>query len=411
MFALNNHIYAVLLQESSRLMDLHLYLNIRLIIASIMLTLAAGLFFGMIPQKLRGTIYDSSRKIMAVALSVLPIATMLVYFLGLRYDNMIDHLILFFISCYVTALLVTISLISLLGNKLNYRDYRFIISVAVGVLMPAPLIAAYFHNDPFVLELAIQATAVFLFAAILLQCTIFHKAYITAIRRVNNYYSDDVEVKIEWINKSAYLLFSAQIICSLSAFYLTMHLWLEVIITFFRLFVTFYVFKSFIKFILDYVYTSKIIETTIREPEIDVDSNAYRSLNHDIIKTINTRLNAWINEQRFTTKGLTIETVASEIYTNRTYLSTYINGTYKCSFKAWITMLRIDYSKQLLKYNINTTIEDISNTVGFASSASYIQTFKRLEDCTPAQWRINSTIIENSGDLDVSDSNELLTSH
>lgn len=391
-------------------MSLALYLNIRLITASIILTLAVGLFLGIIPQKLRGTIYDSSRRVMAVALAIIPISTMLVYFLGLRLNNEIYHLILFFSSCYITSLLVTVSLISLLGNKLNFKDYRLIICIIFGVLMPIPLILARTYNSSTILDLATKITAVFLFSVVLFQCIIFRKYYKRAIQRVNNYYTDDIEVKIEWIIKSAYLLFSAQIVCSLSAFYLTMNLWIETVITLFRLFVSIYVFKSFIKFILDFTSTKNMIEVSNREIEIGSENNAYLTLNHDVITIINTRLNSWINEQRFTKKGLTIETVASEIYTNRTYLSTYINYTYKCSFKSWITMLRIDYSKQLLKYNVNTTIEDISNMVGFASSASYIQTFKRIEGSTPAIWRANVTL-NNNNEININDSPELITTH
>lgn len=112
-----------------------------------------------------------------------------------------------------------------------------------------------------------------------------------------------------------------------------------------------------------------------------------KALSNEVTQHISKHLTDWIDAKNYVKKGLTIQTVATDIYTNRTYLSCYINTTYNYSFRTWITKLRITEAKRLLYYNRDFTIEEVSNVVGFSSVASFSNTFKQIEDITPHKWR------------------------
>lgn len=80
--------------------------------------------------------------------------------------------------------------------------------------------------------------------------------------------------------------------------------------------------------------------------------------------------------------------MAAEIYTNRTYLSSYINKTYNCTFKSLLTQLRLEEAKILLSNAKKYPIAEVAAKSGFSSSESFIHVFKKTTGLTPAKWRM-----------------------
>ena len=82
------------------------------------------------------------------------------------------------------------------------------------------------------------------------------------------------------------------------------------------------------------------------------------------------KVDNWIKTDGYVQKGLTIKELSEILHTNRTYLSAYIKTTYKMTFREWITGLRLEYAKNILKEHpeINKSFAD-------------------KEGCTPAKWR------------------------
>lgn len=97
-------------------------------------------------------------------------------------------------------------------------------------------------------------------------------------------------------------------------------------------------------------------------------------------------MHIWLSNEEYCNPELTIESVAREIKTNRSYLSKYINETYNSNFSSWINSLRIRKAKQIMLSETTLTIEEIAYKVGFSSSSYFIQIFLRLEGTTPLRW-------------------------
>lgn len=95
------------------------------------------------------------------------------------------------------------------------------------------------------------------------------------------------------------------------------------------------------------------------------------------------------NENRYLDKQITINEVATNLNTNRTYLSQAINQEFNKTFTFVINEMRINEACQILessKYD-HLTIEGIANMVGFQSKTSFINAFKKHKNTTPGAYK------------------------
>jgi Response regulator containing CheY-like receiver domain and AraC-type DNA-binding domain len=90
---------------------------------------------------------------------------------------------------------------------------------------------------------------------------------------------------------------------------------------------------------------------------------------------------------------LTLQDLAEEISTNRTYLSNCINRHYGYSFRALVCRYRIEAAKRLL-LQTDLDIQEIMNKAGFNSRSSFYNAFKEnvSEDLSPSEWRLQQRV-------------------
>ena len=93
-----------------------------------------------------------------------------------------------------------------------------------------------------------------------------------------------------------------------------------------------------------------------------------------------------IEEKAYLNPNLNINMIASELHTNRSYVSMVINQNLGKSLKTIVAEYRIQYAKTLLVENPNMTLEQIALQSGFRSNAQFVKKFKELEGLTPRQW-------------------------
>jgi len=93
------------------------------------------------------------------------------------------------------------------------------------------------------------------------------------------------------------------------------------------------------------------------------------------------------NEKPWLVPNLNIWEVAKHLGTNRSYISNVINEKVGCNFNQFVNNYRIKEAKLLLKQTPNKTITEISELAGFGSINSFIRIFKKVEKCTPSEYR------------------------
>lgn len=97
-------------------------------------------------------------------------------------------------------------------------------------------------------------------------------------------------------------------------------------------------------------------------------------------------LSNWIEQKGYLQAELTIEDLARQLGSNRTYLSTFINSHYGVPFRQWIASLRIAEAKKMLR-DTNLREQDIAEAIGFATVQSFIRNFTQTEHISPSAYR------------------------
>lgn len=95
----------------------------------------------------------------------------------------------------------------------------------------------------------------------------------------------------------------------------------------------------------------------------------------------------WINERHYATSGITIEDVASQLKTNRTTLSLYLNAELRVNFYEWISKIRIEDAKKMIEENPQFPIPEIAAHVGIEDRSNFDKLFKRIVGVSPATYR------------------------
>ena len=98
-------------------------------------------------------------------------------------------------------------------------------------------------------------------------------------------------------------------------------------------------------------------------------------------------------EKIYTQKELKLSDVAASLHTNRTYISTFINNEYGCSFSTFVNQYRVEEAKNLLlsEKNSNFSLDHIAELAGFGSLHSFIRVFKVITGTTPGRYRENNS--------------------
>ena len=92
-------------------------------------------------------------------------------------------------------------------------------------------------------------------------------------------------------------------------------------------------------------------------------------------------------KELFRNKDIRISDIASELATNRTYISLIINSTLGTNFSDLINGYRIEHAKKLMKERPEMSHTDIAEESGFSSRTSFLRTFKAKTGMTPTEWK------------------------
>ena len=97
------------------------------------------------------------------------------------------------------------------------------------------------------------------------------------------------------------------------------------------------------------------------------------------------RIKAYIDES-FGDPALGISAVGSRFEMSGAYLSRLFADTVGSTIAAYITSVRIENAKKMLKKE-TASVEVISEACGFLSSSTFIRLFKKIEGMTPGAYR------------------------
>ncbi|WP_277679669.1 helix-turn-helix transcriptional regulator [Gracilibacillus dipsosauri] len=101
------------------------------------------------------------------------------------------------------------------------------------------------------------------------------------------------------------------------------------------------------------------------------------ALNQEIVNVI---------RENFTDNMLSLGMIAEHFTMNPSYLSSFFKKQGGIALSDFITQVRIEETKKLLR-DRQLTISDIAKRVGYANSVGLIRVFKKVEGVTPGKYR------------------------
>lgn len=372
-------------------MSFQFYTYIQIVVSATLLFIGQSLIFGNIPKELKKGSYDISRKIMGLAISILPI--MSIIFVGFDMLNK-PHVYseaLHISGYHIISILLCLSLVILMKNKSEIRIFLVKIALITGITLPAVLWTALIMCDESMADMIIIIGNTLLFASIVCLTVMFFVGYKSAFEQTETIYPDNAHKRIHWVRNVSYMFIGLGAVACIAPTFLEYPMWLGLLYMSYGLGVFIYVYSRYQRIMLIFIEVSQTVipqnlDTNL-VPEIkDINTK----LNSETTQHIQEHIDKWVAKKLYTKNGLTINSVSSYIGSNRTYLSSYINFTYNCSFKVWVTRLRLNEAKHMLEkteYNLN----QISQKVGFSSTNSFIHVFTKSEGVSPTRYRTQHT--------------------
>ncbi len=222
---------------------------------------------------------------------------------------------------------------------------------------------------------------------------IFFKHYKRVQDRADEYYSESIQPFIKWMNYSLYaLIFIGFFGCTHSYFSPLVNTIYGVIAAIVLTYIVI-VFRNYMTTAESLYRALSEVADEVTQGDIHSYSGATASTDCEcnIDNTLQMEVELWINRRGYTTVGLTSESLAQQLCTNRTYLTNYIHDNHNVTFREWISALRIQYAKELMQSNPEMSISDISVMVGYNRS-SFTKIFTKDCGMTPTAWRAQNSI-------------------
>lgn len=362
---------------------------------SLCIALSLMLFFGFYflfaktPEKKIFENYLRSRRIMGVALLLLAANYSVHFFFGIRFENVNSAILMNLSTYFLCYYLFSSALITLLDRFYITckRSWTHIILWAIFSILSGVVLLLLPGGTMQKIALLTLAAWLVIYGFVLARRVIV--AYRRAVRIFDDTHADDIGAYIEWMSIFTYWAVIFGVGCGLLTFLPDKYvfIWILSSIPFYC-----YLFHCYQNYLLFYEQVENAFEQDIQsDEELLTNSGIEPEMVSEEVPGSYTefaeKVDNWIKTDGYVQQGLTIIELSKILYTNRTYLSAYIKTTYKMTFREWITSLRLEYAKNILKEHPEINIQKLAESSGFLSQSNFIKLFSEKEGCTPAKWK------------------------
>ena len=345
--------------------------------------------FAKTPEKKIFTNYLRSRQMMGIAMLLLSANYSVHFFFGIRFKN-VNSSILMNMSTYFLCYSLFSSALIMLLDRFYITKRRVWTHIILWIIFSTfSGVVLFLLPSGIMQKISLFALAVWLIAFGVVLARRVIVAYRRAIRIFNETQADDIGAYIEWLSIFTYWAVIFGVGCGLLTFLPDryVYIWVLSSIPFYC-----YLFHCYQNYLLFYEQVENAFEQDIQsEEELLTNSGIEPEMVSEEVPESYTefieKVDNWIKTDGYVQQGLTIKELSKILYTNRTYLSAYIKTTYKMTFREWITSLRLEYAKNILKEHPEINIQKLAESSGFLSQSNFIKLFSDKEGCTPAKWK------------------------
>lgn len=206
----------------------------------------------------------------------------------------------------------------------------------------------------------------------------FNKCYLRSNALFENYFSNEKSHFIRWLKVSHWLFYGMLILGVISIRTGALFNWL----------VQFYVVGMNLYILVNIINYASEYETLMKAncDKTEEEKNGEASPKKAYIETLRPRVAEWTLEKSYLKEQFTIDDLATKLYTNKTYLSTFIKEEFGMNFSSWIASLRLEEAKKMMRAHPDAKLKDIAYNVGFSSLPYFSSVFAKSEGVTPSAW-------------------------
>ena len=377
-------------------MELEIYQYSLCVSLTLLLFFSFRFLFGKLPDKQIFRQYRISRMLMGIALLDLAANYSVHLFLTPRLAAPINAILMNLCTYWLAVWLFGSALMMLLDKRYVTRK-RFIRHIAgwMAYCLVVLILWCYVPSSLLYSIVPILLAVAFCVYAV----GVAHKVFATfrkATCKLDNYYSDDAAVYIRWM--SVFTCWAVVFGVGQGIFTFVpdryVYLWIISAIPFYI-----YLYVSYANYLLMYEHVADAINTYEDKEEYDIE-NVVENRDRDNGQTISSttriskqqeemlksNIQKWIDDKEFTKGGLTIEDIARQTASNRTYVSHFVNTHYGMSFREWINYLRLQYAKEIMLKSPDKSVAEIALESGYLSTSYFSRIFKETEGLTPGRW-------------------------
>ena len=373
-------------------MDQSLYSQSLLISLPLMLFFGFHMLLARTPDKKVFADYLLSRRLMGTALLILAANYSVHLFFAIRLRD-VNATILMNLSTYFLCYWLFSSAMMVLLDKRYLTLKRFLRHLALWLaFFVATCVVLFLFDNTLGQMWGMAALAAWLVGYGLFLSVRLLRTYSLAIKMFENTHSDDIGLYIRWLSVFTYWAIGYGVSCGLLTFLPDEYvcIWILSSIPFYI-----YMYCCYQNYILFYERVENAlledVGMTAADGMIESDSDSH-GIPPSYYSEIEMRVKDWIDKEGYLKPGISLSELSTQLFTNRTYLSLYINKVYKMSFRDWISSLRIEYAKRLMNRHAEMKINEISEMAGFVSLNHFTRIFSAREGCSPARWREVNTV-------------------
>ena len=347
---------------------------------------SASLFFfslalvlGKLPEGEENAGYARGKIYYAIAGFTMGLAFFLIWNIDRDRTNMLEDAGIYLTACYIASIPYWRANLAMLAfpqaSGARYNSFANISIIFFCALLWGGI---YLTNRP------LGRTMIILACIMLVVLTYnygqhIYSAFKSDTRVMEGYYASDVRKRISWIGKSSQLMVVVIIAMIPMAFYGADYLSLALIAL---IIFDIYLYVSIANYFTDFkglVLAKADTGQNIAKPSAIDTNETYRQ--------INKLVEEWKSNGGPYRKDISLDQVAAELATNRTYLSNYINEVQGMSFRDWISTLKVEHAKELIEQDPTRSINEIAEAVGSSSQSFFTRKFKEIVGLTPTEYR------------------------
>ncbi len=373
-------------------MDQSLYSQSLLISLPLMLFFGFHMLLARTPDKKVFADYLLSRRLMGTALLILAANYSVHLFFAIRLRD-VNATILMNLSTYFLCYWLFSSAMMVLLDKRYLTLKRFLRHLALWLaFFVATCVVLFLFDNTLGQMWGMAALAAWLVGYGLFLSVRLLRTYSLAIKMFENTHSDDIGLYIRWLSVFTYWAIGYGVSCGLLTFLPDEYVFIWILSS-----IPFYIYMycCYQNYILFYERVENAlledVGMTAADGMIESDSDSH-GIPPSYYSEIEMRVKDWIDKEGYLKPGISLSELSTQLFTNRTYLSLYINKVYKMSFRDWISSLRIEYAKRLMNRHAEMKINEISEMAGFVSLNHFTRIFSAREGCSPARWREVNTV-------------------